>query len=117
MDVKIQNCPLPFPHSLIRSFITAESGRTGVRREELLQVHGGAGPLRAAALLLQGQDGRQPALVARKLQEGSQGQVGGSKTTKLKIQDRPDGYELTAHKVNSTTMSLYQSPKMCARQN
>ena len=68
MDVKIA----PFPFDSI-----AESGGAGERGEELLQVHVGAGPLRAAALLLQGQDGRQPALVARQLQEGRQGQVGG----------------------------------------
>ena len=70
MDVKIAPS-IRFRHSLI-----AESGGTGERGEELLQVHGGAGPLRAAALLLQGQDGRQPTLVARQLQEGRQGQVG-----------------------------------------
>ena len=70
MDVKIAPS-IRFRHSLV-----AESGGTGERGEELLQVHVGAGPLRAAALLLQGQDGRQPALVAGQVQEGRQGQVG-----------------------------------------
>ena len=57
--------------------LLAESGGDGARRGHVLQVHGGAGPLRAALLVLQGQDGRQPALVARQLQEGRQGQVVG----------------------------------------